>query len=350
MGTFKTVYNEIGNLNSSELKSIAERIFKLLQQVEDSVAEDFNESPIATCRKCESSQIAKFGKDKNGKQRYKCRSCGCTFTGTSFSAFAHSHCAPDVWKKYIPLLLSRCSLEKCASECGISVRTAFLWRHKILGLLQKDQENRFMNGIVEADDMFFSISYKGNHTKSKKFVMPREAFKRGTDNTGTSGSKACVMCAVERKGHVYGEVLGVGAANCDMLSYAFGSRLLEDTIVVADKAHSTKKYFDSTNIELVQTAAHSISKKQSSPPEIKGVYHLQNINNLHRRFRTFMRNYNGVATKYLNNYVNLYIWLENHKKEKNIDFAEELYASMRISGSYLRIEDIINIPPIPYVA
>ena len=350
MGRFNVLYNELSNLNDYELKTIAEHVFELLQRAEGSLTSTTSDKEIIKCRKCDSSLVAKFGKDKNGKQRYKCKSCGCTFTSTSFSAFAHSHCTQEVWKKYIRLLLLRSSLEKCAKECGISVRTAFIWRHKILSLLHKDQDNRVMNGIVEADDMFFSVSYKGNHTKSKRFIMPRKAFKRGTDNTGASGSKACVMCAVERKGHVYGEVLGIGAASCDMLDYAFKNRLLEDTILVTDKAYSIKKYFDGTNIDLVQTAAHSIPRNQSSPPEIKGVYHLQNVNNLHRRFRTFMRNYNGVATKYLNNYVNLYIWFENHKKINNVDFVKELYDSISSRSSYSRAEDVVNIPPIPYVA
>ncbi len=349
MGRFDVLYNEVNNLNDYELKIIAEKILGLLQQTERTT-ESYCNSEVIACRKCESNQVARFGKDKNGKQRYRCRACGCTFTSTSFSAFSHSHYSTDVWKKYIRLLLLRSSLEKCAVECGISVRTAFVWRHKILSLLHRDQDNRIMNGIVETDDMFFSVSYKGNHTKSKKFVMPRPSYKRGTDNTAASGSKACVMCAVERKGNVYGEVLGIGAVNEAMLDHAFKNRLSDETIVVCDKAHSIKKYFDQTNIEFIQTAANSIPKRRSSPPEIKGVYHLQNVNNLHKRFRQFMRNYNGVATKYLNNYVNLYIWFENHKKIKNVDFVKELYVSIGLSGSYSRAEDISNLPPIPFVA
>lgn len=30
-----------------------------------------------------------------------------------------------------------------------------------------------LDGIVEADETFFAVSYKGNHKKSKTFVMPR---------------------------------------------------------------------------------------------------------------------------------------------------------------------------------
>ena len=36
-----------------------------------------------------------------------------------------------------------------------------------------------LDGIIEADETFFAISYKGNHSKSKTFAMPRKAHKRG---------------------------------------------------------------------------------------------------------------------------------------------------------------------------
>ena len=340
---------DVKALKADELKVLADRIFKMLKEVEG-VPSTSNVQQVAKCRKCESSKIIKDGKDKNGKQRYKCSSCGCRFTSTSFSVVSNSHCSLEKWHKYIQLLLNGDSLAECAKQCEISVRTAFLWRHKILNILQRDQDNRVMNGIVEIDDMFFSISYKGNHKNSKKFTMPRPAFKRGTDNRGPIGQKACVMCAVERKGHTYGEVLGIGQANDIMLSHAFEERLLEDTIVVTDKAHNLKEFFNSSKIELIQTAAHSNPRNQNSPPEVKGAYHIQNVNNLHKRLRNFMKNYNGVATKYLNHYVSLYIWIENHKKINNVNLHKELFVSIASSGSYTPISNIINLPELPSVA
>ena len=232
----------IGNLDSQELKALSDQILSLLKSTENEPHTDRVEK-VECCRKCAGTNIVKFGKDSNGKQRYKCRACGCTFVSTSFSVISHSHCSFDVWEQYIDLMFNGASLKKCAAKCGISIRTAFLWRHKILNVLQRDQDNKPMNGIVELDDMFLPISYKGNHKNSKRFSMPRKAYKRGTDNKHYIGHMACVMCAVERKGSTYGEVLGVGIASQEMLSHAFADRLLEDTIVVSDKAANLKKYF-----------------------------------------------------------------------------------------------------------
>lgn len=42
----------------------------------------------------------------------------------------------------------------------------------------------------------------------------------------------------------------------------------------------------------------------------KGIYHIQNVNNLHSRLKTWIRRFQGVATKYLDNYLYWFRWLE----------------------------------------
>lgn len=349
MVNVRNLMKDAESLSASELKLVADKIMKLLHASE---CEPSCVSQSASkCRNCGTEgSVIKFGKDKNGKQRYKCKCCAATFTDTSYSVVSHSHCSTDKWMEYIKLLLMGTSLAKTAEICGISVRTAFIWRHKILSVLQKDQDNRVMNGIIEADDMFFSISYKGNHSKSKKFTMPRKSYQRGNDNTAPLCEKVCVMCAIERKGNVYGGVIGLGAASTYTLKHVFDDRILDDSIVVTDKASGLKKYFETRSLEHIQTAARINSRSPLSPPEIKGVYHIQNVNNLHHRFRRFMHDYNGVATKYLSNYLNLYIWIENHKNIDNIKLDDALFDYTIRQNNYIPTRLLFNLPPTPSVA
>ena len=349
MADVRNLIKDAESLNASELKLVADKIMKLLHSSECEPSCVSNNT--SKCRNCGTEgSVIKFGKDKNGKQRYKCKCCDATFTDTSYSVVSHSHCSTDTWMKYIQLLIMGASLAKSAEICGISIQTAFIWRHKILSVLQKDQDNRVMNGIVEADDMFISVSYKGNHKKSKNFTMPRAPYKRGSDNRGCLAEKACVMCAVERKGNTYGEVLGTGAASETMLDHAFKNRILDDTIVVTDKAHSLKRYFNNRPIEHIQVSSHVNPRLHYTPPEINGVYHIQNINNLHHRFRRFLHDYNGVATKYLNNYLSLYIWIENHKNINNINLDDALFNYTICQNTYIPTRRLFDLPPVPSVA
>ena len=104
------------------------------------------------------------------------------------------------------------SIRKAATICGINRNTAFIWRHKILDALQNMANDVELDGIVEADETFFPISYKGNHSKSSKFSMPRPAHQRGhaTHLRGISKEKVCVPCVVNRNGLSIAKVANLG--------------------------------------------------------------------------------------------------------------------------------------------
>ena len=71
----------------------------------------------------------------------------------------------------------------------INLKTAFFWRHKILKVLTKKDDNDKLGGIIEADETFFEESQKGSRN-----VKGREARKRGyTSYTYTKKNKVCVL-------------------------------------------------------------------------------------------------------------------------------------------------------------
>ena len=348
MDRVRQILAQVKNLNENELKRISESLLQMLGHTNGVYGVSVKQ--IENCRKCGNNRIVKFGKDKNGKQRYKCKCCGATFTETSFSVVSKTRYSEYVWKKYITLLLVGASLEECAYRCGISVRTAFIWRHKILNALQQDQNNRVFAGIVEADEMFVPISYKGNHKNSKRFVMPRAPFKRGSDNRSNKVPKACIMCAVERNGQSYGEVLGVGQPTIKMIDHAFGKRIIPDSIILADGALAIKNYFaKKVDVELIRLQSTADGSRHSKIPEVRGIYHIQTVNNFHNRLNRFLRRYNGVSTKYLNHYVGLFVWIENHKA-MNSKLEISLITDISKNNTYVPAVNLFARAPVPCVA
>ena len=335
-------------LSDAEIKKISDSLLSMLGVSSESRVKSGKR--ISKCRKCESDKIIKFGVDKNGKQRYRCKCCGATFTETSYSVISRTRHSDDVWEKYIHLLLKGASLEECAFQCAISVRTAFIWRHKILSALQRDQDNRIMAGIIEADEMFLPISYKGNHKNSKRFVMPRKAFQRGSDNRSNNVPKACIMCAVERNGQSYGEVLGQGQTTTKMVTHAFKNRIAADSIVLSDYAAAMKSFFaKKADVELVLLHSTADGSRHSKIPEIRGIYHVQTVNNFHNRLQRFLRCYNGVSTKYLNHYINLFVWIENHKALES-RLEEYMKSYIADKSTYITANSLFDRAAVPCVA
>lgn len=247
------------------------------------------------CPHCDSNKIVKMG--KNGShQKFKCKECGKMYSIKTNTLFAHSNKSIDVWKDYIDLMIEGKSLRKIASALNINLKTAFYWRHKILDTLNKKSSDK-LSGIVEADEAFFSKSDKGN----KKLVRP--ARKRGgkskTDPTkhkrGLSRDKVCVLCAIDRSKNIFNTPVGYGKMSSKQVKENLSDRIVEDAVLVTDGEKSYNTLADKVRLKTIKTG---LTKNK--------LYHLQNINSYHSGLKGFMRKFNGVATKYLDNYVNFF--------------------------------------------
>ena len=61
------------------------------------------------------------------------------------------------------------SIRKCAETCHINIATSFFWRHKLINALASYVNVRTVEGLVEADETYFSFSRKGNRTKGRTY-------------------------------------------------------------------------------------------------------------------------------------------------------------------------------------
>ncbi len=139
------------------------------------------------CAYCGSGHVVKNGSRKDGTQRYLCRDCKKSFILSSNSLTSRTRKRLSVWNEYLQCMLDKMTLSESAEKCGISLATAFAWRHKILDTLKTIADQDDPDRTIEIDLTPFDDSYKGNHTKSTDFAMPRPARKRG--NPATPGDE-----------------------------------------------------------------------------------------------------------------------------------------------------------------
>ncbi len=109
-----------------------------------------------------------------------------------------------------------------------------------------------LNGIIEADETFFAISYKGNHSKSKTFTMPRKAHKRGhsTHIRGLSKEKVCVPCAVNRNGLSISKITNTGRVSTKDLHHIYDGRIRGLTLS-GTKTHVKQRFLPLTPLLMV---------------------------------------------------------------------------------------------------
>jgi len=256
------------------------------------------------CPHCKSINAIKHGKSK-GKQRYKCKDCTKTFSDTTLTPFAYSKKDLSKWRDYAEYMMDGYSLRKIASLLEINLNTAFLWRHKILDAIRLNGRD-YLSGIVEADETLFLESFKGNHSKSKHFSMPRPSRKRGGKATfrGISSEQICVLFAMDRNSNIIGEPACKGRISSEKISKILSGHISYSSILCTDKHRSYVGFAKKLGLDL---------KQVKSASKVNGIYHIQHINSLHGRLKGWIADFKGVSTKYLVNYMYWFKFLEDNK-------------------------------------
>lgn len=298
-----------------------------------------------TCIYCESSHIVKNGKRKDGTQRFLCRDCKRSFIPRSCSITSGTRKDLSVWAQYLKCMSDKKTLKETAEECSISVTSAFCWRHKILDALKEVTDRVCLDGIVEADEIFFNVSYKGNHKKSRQFKMPRKAHKRGNaiHRKGLSSEKVCVPCAVDDKGISFARPVKLGKVSSECLIEAFGRIISPSAILCTDNEKAYRTLARNNDIRLIQTDSDKRIIQQNDI-----TYDIQRINAYHSILKGFINRFHGVSTKHLEHYI---IWnnlisnnRRNQKENISLMFGQILSRRLTVHNS-----DISARPPLAFI-
>ena len=311
------------------LIEVEKGIFKSdLSKLQNEVQETRYSSGQYTCPFCGNEHMVKNGKS-NGNQHYLCHNCRKTQTPT-----AYSKKETKVWIDYIECMIKGYSLRRCSEECQINLATAFFWRHKILDALSSFMGTGEVDGLVEADECYLRYSYKGNHSKSKRFTMPRAPRKRGGDSVGKRGlstEQVCIGTALDRTGNILIGMIGTGRVKYENLKRFFEGHIAPHSILCTDSAHGYGKLATQLDLE---------HKAIPSGKHIKGIYHIQHINAFHSNFKAFLEKFRGVSTKHLNSYLMWFKWIELFKDEKELLKIQKVYIQSQASYSAISNEKI----------
>lgn len=272
--------------------------------LEETQVKENNDVKAVTCPHCSDKRIRANGKLK-GVQRYICNGCKKNFSETT-GKFWYNIKKKDKLNRYLYCLLSGYSIRQSAKETGISIQTSFDWRHKLLTSFSSVSVEEFQ-GIVESDDLFFSFSEKGNRNLERK---PKRRGEKAS-KAGISNEKVAVVATCDRSGNKDFKVATRGRISKKDLDKVLKGKLDKADVLCSDSHRSYGAFAKANTIEHKK---FNVTKGQRT---VDKVYHVQNVNNLDMRLRKFMDSFNGVATKYLQNYLNWFLVLEKIKNSTN---------------------------------
>ena len=322
-----TVERKLVALSRSERKAAIEQLQQLVREISFDLAAGVSHE-VGCCPRCGGLEFIKKGKSADGSQRYFCHGCGRTFGIKTANAIAMSKLPVAKWMLYIECFVNMLSLRACAQKCSISLKSAFCMRHRLLEVIKKFCPVFSVDAGVSAelDETYFAESFKGNHTNSSTFTMPRPAHKRGRVRRPNS-EQICVLSGVNDKGAAFFELAGRGNISKARAMSTLKGKVKDGSIISTDKAGAYPSVLHELNV-----AVHNRYDANPHKRLFLGKGSINRINAVHSNLKGFMRRFRGVSTKHLHSYLDWMRWCMDFAS--NMSTATETVSEQLGKGTY----------------
>ncbi|MDF9867858.1 transposase-like protein [Bacilli bacterium PM5-3] len=318
---------DINNMSFSELKKLKEELTKAFNNslkdefvLNELNLKNFNDNGKYLCNHCGSFHTHKYGKNIQGKQRYKCLTCNKVMISQQEILTFSTKKDFSQWISFLDSLLNGDSLDLSAKKSKISKSTARRWRYKILAVLHKKLNKVKLSGTIYLDETLFSNIHK-DKTKSTIDIKLR----------GMSNQKLNVTCAIDKNHNSIIKVLDSGRVTSKSLINAYDTLIDKDSIVVSDSLRSYHQLMEHLKVRWKKIP----SKKKSIEK-----YDLQPINHYHALIKDFFYKYKGISYKYLEGYLALFDYRNKNRDYHNLDKLIMIIKDIFTTKSTLRCVDI----------
>ena len=322
----------INSLTEHQLDKIAETVTQYIE-----LNNELSKIEPGRCPVC-GSACGKFIKKGflRGKQRFACKECGHKFTYDTKQLTAHSHQPVESWITLIRDTLKLVSLQETAEQLQVSKTTVFYMRHRfLLFLMERAEMKGPLAGIIEADETYMLESQKGKKvTDRKPRRHGRKASKRGLSN-----EQLCICVATDRDNHIVASCVNRAKPSSEELQLALRDYISSGSIILCDGAQAYNDLAAHTGCDKIELKGHCDYNK---------VYHLNTVNSSHACFKDMLKQFRGIASKYLNRYLALFVFLFSStmlKLYEKVDYIRRSLSDVRIkiNNSSLVSEDLLII-------
>jgi len=272
---------------------------------------------VSVCPHCQSDKVIKHSKYKN-TQRYRCKSCTRTFI-PHIGTLLYMVKKPAKFTEYACIVEKEgfSTIANMAQRVGVSIPTAFEWRHKLLLSLPK-QTDAFKSE-TQIDDLWFLYSQKGR--KGLDFSRKRGGSKRKGDN-----AYQVKVIAASDKQQVAMKVAKIGRISSKDIADAMGSKFQKGTKLISDAHKSYQAFAKEYKLSHVKFISKSHVAETGE--------NVQYINNLSGRLGNWVNHtMRGVSTKYLQLYASYFAY----KQKKTIQIKDCL-TNTSVWSTYMNIE------------
>ena len=276
--------------------------------------------PPESCPSCGCWHVVKRGKDAKGGQRYVCRGCSKSFSGSTLKVFATTKLDRATWMRFAECHVDLDTLREVQEKCQVSLKTAWFMRHRVLeamSLAMPPFRSSACDGM-QVDETYVRESFSGNR-KNAACGIPRKARKRreGVDNR----EQICVLTGVNDAGDMFFELAGRGNIDSERAEAFLEGKVASGAIVSTDGSHAYPRAMKALDV-----------RRHDASPSVQHAINV--VNNLHSRLWDFLDHFKSVATRRLWNYLAWFKWIWCFKVGRSAEEVADMVVRHVAGGSY----------------
>jgi len=257
----------------------------------------------AACPYCRNDAFVKRGKAK-GIQRYRCSSCGRTFTPMAGTIFQDIKIPISEWTEFLLHLFEHHSIKTTARDNRNAKNTGKYWLVKTFLVLRGIQDKVMLGGRIQLDETSFSV------------VRSKVVKKDGKKLRGISRNRIAVAVAKDDSGSMVFLCEYTSKPSNESTWRTLGGHIMEGSHLIHDGEHSHECLV--RNRKLTQ----EIHKSR----ETKGLQDKDNplslVNHLHFLIKDFMKTHGGFTREEIQDWMNL-AWFLLSKPENRYEKVDK---------------------------
>lgn len=297
----------------SSLLENSEDVFEvqILQRIIDDY-QDYHENELVkfeellaegsiVCPECGSADKIRYGKHKNGTQRYRCRACGKVYNFANKTLFFSSKVNIKAWFAFLECILSGTSVSAACITAKISVPTGVEWMKKIFSALKDYQKDISLGNIVYIDETYV-------HEDESKIYLLEEVGKIKKvrkQPRGISRNKICILVATDENSS-FAEIVCHGRPQRLKCHEICRRHIVEGTHLIGDEDNALT--YTANQMSLIRTMIKSNTYEAYEK--------LKPVDQLCNRLKFFLNKHRGFKKDVLEDYLNLFIFIDNEKKNE----------------------------------
>lgn len=249
------------------------------------------------CPRCGSGHIQRWGHEVDGARRWRCASCGRTFTPATGTVFEDHKLPVADWVEFMCQAFGFESLEAITREDRRSGTTTAWWMAKLFAVLEGVQDGVVLSGEVQIDEK----------------MHPLAARDRAGGRAGMgaySRDRICIAVGCDDSGRSLAVRAGLGKLSKSRCWDAYGGHIARGATLVHDMENSHSVLVE--RLGLTSVAYRSA--------DLKGLDDTHNplsrVNHMHFLLKEFMHRHSGFERDRIDDWLNLFSVIVNPPEDR----------------------------------